>query len=734
MSTDGISQTQSFETQKSFYINYVKNHPGWNLIGLYSDEGLSATTIKGRRGLQMMLQDAEAGKIDMIVTKSVSRFSRNSNDFRFMIKKLKSLSPPVEIYFETETLSTFDPAMDLAISMLAIFAEQESVKKSEAITSAQRMRYDEGFFLVPDSLGYDRSGVNEISVNEEEAETIRLIYDMYLAGFIPAEIADTLRELRRRKHTHVYFDGSRKEGNYDWTASSVLNVLENEKKCGDVLAQKTYTIDCLEHKVRKNYRNIKQYYGLDQHPAIISREDYYLALKIKRGNRGGWAEGVQVLKTYNAGALQGCVLTVPRWHGFCLSDYLRASLRGYGIDMKEESLYPDYVMSAMSSAGQNDVEEDGLVSDEDDEKTISHFYAVSKEEFDSAPAYTGEDQKEPEEEIPEEVESELEILLKSIRSKISVKNNNGHEGCLPVSGRLFSIQRKPVVTIDKCGIFFNKECYKRLVPDGRADRVEILFNPVRKDIYIRLAGSESSKAQTLRWIKDSGEISMVRCPAGALSKAIFESEEWDKESKYKILGDVCSICGAKYLIFDLTDPIVSVNTNRRADQEEVQNASKRFLEVEVMPDILKKEEYESFDYNDTETTGKVENRSRAVYFENDDKLCPDDLSIHDYEDRMYDPSFIRQLIQSGITPVEGWDYLNGIIKWTKSGFQLMSPDWKESYSEKRYKAEGIRDREESKETITGWTTKYSFPTRESVRKKIERLKEGVMVSDPNRPG
>ena len=146
VSTDGIGQTVSFEIQKKYYIKYVRSNPGWKLCGVYSDEGISATTTKNRIGLQMLINDAKAGKIDLIVIKSISRFCRNLEDSIRIINELKALPKPVGIYFETERISTLDPSMDLIIKVLSMVAEEESKKKSEAIIGSLRARYSEGFF------------------------------------------------------------------------------------------------------------------------------------------------------------------------------------------------------------------------------------------------------------------------------------------------------------------------------------------------------------------------------------------------------------------------------------------------------------------------------------------------------------------------------------------------------------------------------------------------------------
>ncbi|MCR5421971.1 MAG: recombinase family protein [Lachnospiraceae bacterium] len=727
VSTDGISQTQSFETQKSFYINYVRNHPGWNLIGLYSDEGLSATSMKSRKGLQMMLRDARAGKIDLIITKSVSRFSRNADDFRQMVKELKNLPRPVEVFFETERSSTFDPAMELVITILAIFAEQESIKKSEAITSAIRMRFKNGFFLVPASLGYKRTGVNRIEIDEEEAETIKLIYDMYLAGYAACEISEILIKLGRRKHTHIYTDGRIKEGGTDWTPSYIMEILENEKKCGDVRAQKTYTVDCMEHITRKNNLDVDQYYALDQHPAIVSREDFYLALKLKKSNRGGWNNGIQFLKTYLNGELKGSVLTIPRWHGFTTSDYIRASLVGYGIELSENEIYPYYVLNAMKSVCNNeDIDQPSEYDTEDNE--ADHFYEVSEEEFLTAPLYVEESAEEND---SEDDEPEYRHLFEKIKDKIVKSEAVEEMRYMPVSGRLFNINQKPLVTIDKCGLKFNKACYKTLLHDRlKGERIEVLYNPIKNVMHMRTADEGSTDAHTLKWIKAGAEhIKMVRCPAESLTAAIFDCAEWDTEKKYKALGFMCEIESVRYMVFDLSDPIICVITSGQTMKNDRSGQTQEIdIDVEIMPEIEKGDsEIPEQGIEEEYTTGKVENKSRAVYFEQN-RAIKEHISIKDHIREMYDPRFIKELKERNITPDEGWDYLRGIIKWTNNGFQIMSSDWKDRFSEKTGQEcfYGNNEDTEIKETVTGWTTNYSFPSRKEIEEKIRtmsRMKE-----------
>jgi len=716
VSTDGIGQTVSFEIQKKYYIKYVKSQPNWKLVGLYSDEGISATTTKNRIGLQMLVRDAKAGKIDLIVIKSISRFCRNLEDSIRIINELKALPRPVGIFFETERISTLDPSMDLIIKVLSMVAEEESKKKSEAIIGSLRARYCEGFFLVYAILGYKRTGVNKISIDEAEAVTVRLIYDMYLAGYTEDQIAEVLIELGRKKHTHRYLDGRVKEGDVDWKASNVRNIFDNEKRCGDVLAQKTYTYDCIEHIVRKNDRKVAQYYGMDQHDAIISREEFYLALRLREANRGGWTKGIQVLKTYVTGSLKGFVRVIPGWYGFEVSDYVAASLKAYGVNIPERPLYPEYVMGSIQDRGTHDGEKDY--------EEFSHYYAVSDQEFMSEPTITPDEYEQLTEKEPEYLRALIELKDKINSRKSKAKPCQGLARIWQ-----FSMREKKLVTLDRSGISFNYACYEAL----NADAIEMYYNPVEEKILIsKYENTDLNAPEVINWIKvPDGHLSMVRCSAPAICAAIFKCMSWDRENKYSLFGRKILADGKLYLEFSLEYPIVRVRYSKSSPTEERARMDKIEIAMEEAKNtgaFFSENEENPEKYMDY-LIGKVDNKSRAVYFL-DESINPDTpVSLKEYETEKYNPQFIKTLKEKNINPVEGWDYLNGQIRWFEGGFEL--------YPRLLPTGRIYPSKDEPKESIAqdfGWTTNYSFPTREKVIESIgiERRHicgEGETVSD-----
>ena len=199
VSTDGIAQVSSFELQKNYYLKYVRQRPDWKLVALYSDEGITATSMDKRVGLLTMLEDARAGKFDMIIVKNLSRLNRNLKDCLSIVNELRKLPHPVGILFETENMYTLDKNVDFTLTVLSLVAEEESHKKSEAMNASYFMRFSQGDYMKPSLLGYRRVGVNEIEVDPEEAKTVRLIFDMFRAGYDPGLIANVLMHLGRKR-------------------------------------------------------------------------------------------------------------------------------------------------------------------------------------------------------------------------------------------------------------------------------------------------------------------------------------------------------------------------------------------------------------------------------------------------------------------------------------------------------------------------------------------------------
>ena len=315
VSTDDPNQTSSYELQKNHYEDMVRRKENWELVDIYADEGISGTSLQHRDSFVRMLHDCQAGKIDLIVTKSVSRFARNIVDCIGYVRQLKASAPPIGVFFETENIFTLDEHSEMSLSFIATLAQEESHTKSEIMNASIEMRFKRGIFLTPPLLGYDKDENGNLVINEEEAKTVRLIFFSYIYGYSTQKIADALTELERLT----------KRGNEVWSAGSVLQILTNERYCGDVLARKTYTPNYLDHKSKKNNHDRNQYRQKDHHEAIISRDDFFAVQKMirnaKYGNKGYFPE----IRVIQDGILHGYVTVHPKWAGFTEDDYYEAS-------------------------------------------------------------------------------------------------------------------------------------------------------------------------------------------------------------------------------------------------------------------------------------------------------------------------------------------------------------------------------------------------------------------------
>lgn len=336
VSTDDPRQTSSYELQKNHYHDVISKSPNWKLVQIYADEGISGTSLQHRDQFKLMIEDCKQGKIDLIVTKSVSRFARNVVDCIGYVRELLALPHPVGVFFETERLNTFDPKNEMVLSFMATLAQEESHTKSEIMNASIEMRFRRGIFLTPILLGYDHDEDGNLVINEEEAKIVKLIFMMYLNGCTCQEIADTLTELGCMT----------KKGNTVWSPGSILQILQNERHCGDVLAHKTYTPNYLNHKSKKNMQNRPQYRKRNHHEAIISRDDFIAVQRLisnaKYGNKGLLPE----LKVIPEGVLKGFVSINPRWAGFKEDDYINASASVYnGTEQTSASSAPVEVQS-----------------------------------------------------------------------------------------------------------------------------------------------------------------------------------------------------------------------------------------------------------------------------------------------------------------------------------------------------------------------------------------------------
>ena len=315
VSTDDSRQTSSYELQKNHYIDVVSQHPGWKLVDIYADEGISGTSLQHRDAFIRMINDCQAKKIDLIVTKSVSRFARNVLDCIGHVRQLAAMQPPVGILFETENIYTLNRNSEMSLSFISTLAQEESHNKSEIMNASIEMRFRRGIFLTPPLLGYDQDADGHLIINEEESKTVRLVFFMYLYGHTCTQIAETLTKLGRQT----------KKNNTSWSPGSILQILQNERHCGDVLARKTWTPNYLNHKSKKNRQDRNQYRKRDHHEAIILRDDFIAVQHLISNARYGNKSILPKLHVVSDGALRGFVSINPRWAAFHDDDYRAAS-------------------------------------------------------------------------------------------------------------------------------------------------------------------------------------------------------------------------------------------------------------------------------------------------------------------------------------------------------------------------------------------------------------------------
>lgn len=326
VSTDSIGQEGSLTLQREYYEKYIKNNPEYEFAGIYEDDGITATSVDKRKGFLKMIEDCLAGKIDLILTKSISRFARNLGDLLYYVNMLNSLEPPIEIYFEADRISTIGASGETLITLLGLFAQEESRLKSEAITWAIDNLFAQGKYYVFPILGYDKEKGrdNPLVINEEEAKTVRLCYAQTIMGHSFPDIAKNMNELGLKS----------KLGNVNWKTNGVVTLLSNEKNAGELRVRKTVTRNYKTQKSKKNEGEKPQYYVREHHDAIVPPLAYHVALRIIK-NRKGNTGGIPYLKVVPEGVLKGFVVVNKKLRGYMLSDYIEASRSVY--DMEEHS-------------------------------------------------------------------------------------------------------------------------------------------------------------------------------------------------------------------------------------------------------------------------------------------------------------------------------------------------------------------------------------------------------------
>lgn len=264
VSTDQEEQLNSFENQVEYYTEYINKQPGYVLAGIYADEGISGTNTKKRAEFKRMIHDCESKKIDLVITKSISRFARNTQDCLMYSRKLKNLG--IGIIFEKENINTLDATGELLFTILSSLAQDESRNISENCKWGIRSKFQKGIPHINTFkfMGFDKNEEGRLVINEKEAELVRRIYREFMEGFNPAQIAGRLNE--------EGIPGV--SGKPKWIKVTIEGMLKNEKYKGDALLQKTYTADYLTKKQVKNTGQIEQYYVEDSHPAIIDKDTW----------------------------------------------------------------------------------------------------------------------------------------------------------------------------------------------------------------------------------------------------------------------------------------------------------------------------------------------------------------------------------------------------------------------------------------------------------------------------
>ena len=274
VSTDSEEQETSYEAQVSHYTEYIKSKPEWQMVEVYADDGISGTNTAKRDEFNRMIADCEAGKIDMVITKSISRFSRNTLDCLKYTRKLKALN--IAVFFEKENINTLDSKGEVLLTIMASLEQQESESLSANVRMGIQFRNQQGKVQINHNwfLGYTKDADGNLVIDPEQAEIVRRIYREYLEGA-------SFLQIKRSLEADGIPNGA---GHLKWHESNIHQILTNEKYIGDALLQKTYTVSILDKKRAANNGEMPKYYVEGSHEAIIDR-DVFMKVKAEIARR-----------------------------------------------------------------------------------------------------------------------------------------------------------------------------------------------------------------------------------------------------------------------------------------------------------------------------------------------------------------------------------------------------------------------------------------------------------------
>lgn len=468
VSTDFEDQKNSFNAQLDEFKKRIQRNPDWEFVNLYSDEGISGTSLKRRDGFNRMINDALTGKIDLILVKSISRFARNTIDFLGKIRELKAKN--VEVFFEKENLSSLDDKCEIMLTMFACFAQEESRQISTNVTWGVRKRMANGErkFNPKSIIGYKEDSNGKIIIDAKEAKAVQDIFQLYISGYTYREIIN-----------HLEAEGIKTaKGNTKWMVSNISSILSNEKYCGDMICQKTYTPNFLDHAPKKNNGEVTKYLTVDNHEGIISKEIFsYVQFLMKMRKEK------PIIKNSSYTPISGLIIC-----NYCrkplyriISHYNTSSERALLTCKKYKDVCHlnssiDYELTLQI------VEE--IVQDALNKKEIKENLITSLHDFERIKKFTSE-QNKLDSQIKEKQNRLKELLKKQVTSPISLDEFNTSYEC--INNQIKDLENEQKNLKDKEEIFYSSSIDELTIKSYLSGAKILNHTIVKKAIFIVIA-------------------------------------------------------------------------------------------------------------------------------------------------------------------------------------------------------------------------------------------------------
>ena len=331
VSTDSADQENSLKNQRAHYEKMIPANPLWEYVGIFADEGFSGTSMHNRKGLRRLINECSFGNVDLIVVKEVSRLARNTKECLDVVEFLASLNSPVGIFFENNNLNTLETGSKIFLTVLAMCAELESELKSRSVAFGLAVLYSQFKFPVPTMLGYKKTDKYTMEIEPEGAKTVRAIYALFLAGWLPQEIAELFTKLER----------STAKGRITWRSSSIIGILSNEKYAGSYLMQKSFRISFLKKQTRQNKGQKRMYHDPEHHTPIISLREHARALLLLHSNQNSpYFNRKYEVKLIQKGLLSGFIPMNVAFGGYSVEHYLAAYVMSRVKEIKFSTKIP----------------------------------------------------------------------------------------------------------------------------------------------------------------------------------------------------------------------------------------------------------------------------------------------------------------------------------------------------------------------------------------------------------